>query len=217
MKAGYRLFFHSSTLVFAVQTLWCLFRLEFERQGYKCSFIMWRSCVCRESFHGSVCCLDTKLLPPVQRAGWGPAPAHYSSSSHHPSGKSAPLVSLSLQCKWWVAEDIGQFSETGLHDWTSFAVFCTRSHEGLQLSLPGWFLSRCWFTLCITMEVAKQDRCQAGQMPPLLQLQKLQGKGDGGWKKVSLHHFLADQKSASSWKKMRFWASTSCCLLPDTF
>jgi len=37
-------------------------------------------------------------------------------------------------------------------------------------------------------------------MPPLLQLQKLLGKGDGGWKKVSLHHFFADQKIASSWK-----------------
>ena len=123
---------------------------------------MWRSCMSQESFHRSVCCLDTKLLPPVQRAGWGPAPAHYSSSSHDPNGKSAPLVSLSLQCKWWVAEDIGPFSETCLHDWTSFAIFCTRSSERLQLSLPGWFLSRL-FTLCITIKVepriAKQYKC----------------------------------------------------------
>ena len=44
-------------------------------------------------------------------------------------------------------------------------------------------------------------------MPPLLQLQKLPGKGDGGWeKKVSLQRFLADQKTASSWeKKNAFW------------
>ena len=42
-------------------------------------------------------------------------------------------------------------------------------------------------------------------MPPLLQLQKLPGKGDGGWKKVSLHRFGADQKIASSWKKNAFW------------
>ena len=46
-------------------------------------------------------------------------------------------------------------------------------------------------------------------MPPLLQLQKLQGKGDGGWGKMSLRHFLADQKLTSSWKKMCFGASYS--------
>ena len=44
----------------------------------------------------------------------------------------------------------------------------------------------------------------------LLQLQKLPGKGDGGWKKVSLRlllfffsffvFFFADQKIVSSWK-----------------
>ena len=56
-------------------------------------------------------------------------------------------------------------------------------------------------------------------MPPLLQLQKLPGKGDGGWKKVSLHRFLADQKIASLWKKC-VWGhpiarATSYCLLPD--
>ena len=47
-------------------------------------------------------------------------------------------------------------------------------------------------------------------MPILLQLQKLPGKGDGGWKKsVFVLLFLADQKIASSWKKMRFGASYS--------
>ena len=51
-------------------------------------------------------------------------------------------------------------------------------------------------------------------MPPPLQLQKLPGKGGGGWKKVSLRlsfffffssffffFFFAEQKTASSWKK----------------
>ena len=39
-------------------------------------------------------------------------------------------------------------------------------------------------------------------MPPLLQLQKLPGKGDGGLgKKVSLRRNLANQKIASLWKK----------------
>ena len=36
-------------------------------------------------------------------------------------------------------------------------------------------------------------------MLPLLQLQKLPGEGDGGWKKVSLHHFLADQEIVRLW------------------
>ena len=60
-------------------------------------------------------------------------------------------------------------------------------------------------------------------MPPLLHLQKLPGKGNGGWKKVSLCHgrIWADQKIVSSWKK---WVlghpisrATSYCLLPDTY
>ena len=53
-------------------------------------------------------------------------------------------------------------------------------------------------------------------MPPLLQLQKLLGKGDVGWKKS----VFADQIT-SLWKKWVWgppiaWA-TSYCLLPDTF
>ena len=44
-------------------------------------------------------------------------------------------------------------------------------------------------------------------MPLLLCLQKLQGKGDGEWrkkekKKVSLHRFSANQKIVSSWKNV---------------
>ena len=124
------------------------------------------------------------------------------------------------------------------------------------MSLPGRFLSRRCFTLCITVEIepriAKQhkwhhccscknyqgkgmeggngttvavakitrERGRRVETAPLLQLQKLPGKGDGGWKwhhccscknyhgkgmeggkKVSLHRFLADQKITSSWKK----------------
>ena len=63
-------------------------------------------------------------------------------------------------------------------------------------------------------------------MPVLLQLQKLPLKGDGGWKKVSLCRFLADQKIASSSKKKKkkkksvlghpIARATSYCLLPDT-
>ena len=63
------------------------------------------------------------------------------------------------------------------------------------------------------------ETSEAVQMPPLLQLQKLPGKGDGGWKKkVSLHHFLAEDHEFV--EKNMFWASTaltSYCLLPNTF
>ena len=46
----------------------------------------------------------------------------------------------------------------------SIVIFRARSRERPQLSLPGRFLGRCVFTLCITMEVeprtAKQYKCR---------------------------------------------------------
>ena len=53
--------------------------------------------------------------------------------------------------------------------------------------------------------IAKQYKCHQCCI-----CKKLPGKVDGGWKKVSLRRFLADQKIASSWgEKMRFGASYS--------
>ena len=54
-------------------------------------------------------------------------------------------------------------------------------------------------------------------MPPLLQLQTLPGKGDGGLgEKVSMRRFLAaDQKIASSLKKMRSYSTSNKLLLAD--
>ena len=67
-------------------------------------------------------------------------------------------------------------------------------------SLPGRFLSRRCFTLCITMEVepriAKQYKCNQ-----CFSCKNYRGKGMEGGKKVFLRRFLADQKIASSWKK----------------
>ena len=59
-------------------------------------------------------------------------------------------------------------------------------------------------------------------MPAMLQLQKLQGKGDGGWdKSVFALFFVADQKIVSSWKKYVLGhptaRTTSYCLLSDIF
>ena len=51
-------------------------------------------------------------------------------------------------------------------------------------------------------------------MPPLLQLQKLPGKGIEGGKKASLRRFLADEKIVLGHPIAR---ATSYYLLPDTF
>ena len=55
-------------------------------------------------------------------------------------------------------------------------------------SLPGRFLSRRCFTLCITMEVeprtAKQYKCNT------VAVAKITGKGDGGWKKSIFASFF---------------------------
>ena len=68
-------------------------------------------------------------------------------------------------------------------------------------SLPGRFLSKRCFTLCITMEVepviAKQYKCHH-----CCSSKNYRGKGMEGGRKVSLRRFLADQKIASSWKKI---------------
>ena len=71
--------------------------------------------------------------------------------------------------------------------------------------LPGRFLSRHCFTLCITMEaeprIAKQYKCCS--------CKNYRGKGMEGGGGVSLHRFSVDRKIASSWKKMRFGSSYS--------
>ena len=66
---------------------------------------------------------------------------------------------------------IGQCSQAGLHKWMPFVIFHARSRKRLQLTLPGWFLSRHWFTLCVTMEVEPRIAKQL-----LLLLQLLLGK-----------------------------------------
>ena len=67
----------------------------------------------------------------------------------------------------------------------------------VAVSLPGRFLSRRYFTLCITVEVepriAKQYKCQY-----CCSFKNYRGKGMEGGNKVSLRRFLADQKIASS-------------------
>ena len=112
------------------------------------------------------------------------------------------------------------------HQWVLIVIFwlffflCFLFLYIIIASLPGQFLSRHCFTLCITMEVehrtAKQYKCHH-----CCSCKNYHGKGIEGGQKVSLHRFSADQKIASSWKK---WVlghpiaqATSYCLLPDTF
>ena len=67
-------------------------------------------------------------------------------------------------------------------------------------SPPGQFLSRCCFMLCMAMEVesriVKEYKCHH-----CCSWKNYQRKGMDDGNKVSLSHFLADQKIVSSWKK----------------
>ena len=113
-------------------------------------------------------------------------------------------VPVEIVSKWWWVDQMvftskwslwiiisSVLGEAGLHKWMPFVIFHARSHKR---SLAGWFLSRHCFMLCITMEIepriVMQYKCHHCCSWKLL------GKGDGGWKKVSLHCFLADQKVA---------------------
>ena len=93
--------------------------------------------------------------------------------------------------------------------WSWFArgnALCNLSCKNLKksrevaASLPGWFLSRHWFTLCITVEVepriVKQYKCHH-----CCSCKNYRGKGMEGGKKVSLHRVLANQKITILWKK----------------
>ena len=102
-----------------------------------------------------------------------------------------------------------------------FVIFLRKKSREVAASLPGQFLSRRCFTLCITVEVepriAKQYKCHH-----CCSCKNYWGKGmEGGGKKVSLHCFLVDQKIACSWKKCvlghLITQTTSYCMLPDAF
>ena len=78
--------------------------------------------------------------------------------------------------------------------------------------LPGRFLCRHFFTLCIAREVEPRIAKQY-IMPPLLQLQKLPEKGDGGWEENVSASFLGWPKDRefvhTHTQKMHFGASYS--------
>ena len=112
--------------------------------------------------------------------------------------------------------------------WRWFAqvkALCNLSRKKSQevaASLPGRFLSRCCFMLCMAMEVesriAKEYKCHH-----CCSCKNYQGKQMEGGEKSVFASFLADQKIAISWKKCvlkhprPIAQATSYCLLPGTF
>ena len=95
---------------------------------------------------------------------------------------------------------IGRFSEAGLLEWMCFVIFCARCCSALL----GRFLSKCWFTLFITVEVkpriAKQYKCQY-----CCSCKIYCGKGMEGGKKVFFVVFWLTRKSRVC-RKNAFWS-----------
>ena len=120
----------------------------------------------------------------------------------------------------YISHTIGQFSEAGLHEWMPVVIFHTRCHEAAA-SLPGWFLSRHCFKLCIILEdeprIAKQYKCHH-----CCSCKNYWGKGVEGGKQVFLCHFFLLTGRSQYCEKNAFWGilitisrATICCLLPD--
>ena len=110
-----------------------------------------------------------------------------------------------MQCNW-------------PHYWTVqqswFAWVNAAGNLSHKLPFPGPFLSKHWFMLCITLEVeprtVEQYNCNCCCVWKNYRGNEMEDR------KKSLHHFLADEKTVSAWKKMYFLAwATSSCLLPD--
>ena len=108
-----------------------------------------------------------------------------------------PMV---LHKTFWSPKCIEQLSEGGLREWMPLLGFHSCSHERSQLPLLDQFLSRCWLTLCVTMQaeprIVKQYICHC-----CCTCKNYRGKVTQDERKVSLHRFSADQKIANLWKK----------------
>ena len=110
--------------------------------------------------------------------------------------------------------------------WSWFAranALCNLSHKKSRevvASLPGWFLSRRCFTLCITMEV--EPRIQSSTNATAVAVAKI--TQERGWrveKSVFASFFGWPEDRESLKKKKSFLGhpiarATSYCLLPDT-
>ena len=106
---------------------------------------------------------------------------------------------------------IGQFTETGLHEWMPFIIFCARSRESSQLPLPGPFLSGHCFTLCIEQWKLNLELRSNTNATTVVFAKITGGKVMEDGEKVFLHRFSAGQKIASAWKKRAFCCC--CCFV----
>ena len=99
---------------------------------------------------------------------------------------------------------IGRFSEAGWLEWMCLVIFCARSRKRSQ----GRFLSRCSFTLCITVDVepriAKQYKCRY-----CCSCKIYRGKGMEGVKKSVFASFLGWPEDREFIEKMYFGTSYS--------
>ena len=104
----------------------------------------------------------------------------------------------------WPVMAIGRFNEAGLLEWMRFVIFRARSRS----TLPGRFLSRRCFTLCVTVEVepriAKQYKYQY-----CCNCKHYCGKGMEGEKKSVFASFFGWPEDCEFVEKMCFGASYS--------
>ena len=95
---------------------------------------------------------------------------------------------------------IGRSSEALFPRVNALCNLSRKKSREVAASLPGRFMSRRCFTLCITMPVepriAKQYKCHN-----FCSCKNYRGKGMEGGEKSVLRRFLADQKIACSWNK----------------
>ena len=126
----------------------------------------------------------------------------------HTLMKSPLRIPQSYECVQWSWFALGNLSRK------------TESRE-VAASLPGRFLSRRCFTLCITMEVepriAKLYKCHH-----CCSCKNYRGKGMEGGQKVSLRRFLGWPEDSREFVEKKcvlghpVARATSYCLLPDT-
>ena len=102
-----------------------------------------------------------------------------------------------------VVTSIGRFSEAGLHEWMPFVIFHVRSHKRSQCHFRADFwvgvASRCVYQWKLNLALWSSTNATTVAVAKIT--------GERGWRveKMSLHHFLADQKIVISWEKNAFW------------